>query len=235
LSKEIIYTLCFILTICFSPSQGLCKVYIKTTQRIIVLDPGHGGDDTGIITASGLSEKDISLRMALLVQKKLTNNYDVLCTRKADTGITYHNRIFLANNNKADLFISIHFANSALNRGFSFYFTPPNFKAKPMAGNTIQWKEQPLRNIKNSKLMATTFIKIFSKYEPPIKLELRNAPLVILEGLQLPGALIEPFPISFFPENIEKQNEILDRYSDLIANSIDQYFKIKKLASQKQK
>ena len=55
---------------------------------------------------------------------------------------------------------------------------------------------------------------------------------MVLEGLQMPGILIEPFPISFLPENIEKQNNFLDHYSSLILKSINQYFKIKKLASQ---
>jgi len=202
---------------------------------MIILDPGHGGKETGIITPSGLNEADITLRIALLTQKKLTHNYNALVTRKTDTDVSYSDRIFLANNNKADLFISIHLNNSNQEHGYFFIFEPPDLKPKKILSNSILWKEQPLIKSKENKLLLTAFTKTFSTNRATMKFFPQNAPLLVLEGLKMPGMIIEPFPISLLPESSEEQDQFLEHYTDLIVDSINLYFKIKRLASQKQK
>ena len=86
----------------------------------IVIDPGHGGHDTGTTGPSGLQEKDLVLDIALklktLVEEKLGS--EVLLTRTDDTFIPLEERTAMANQNQADLFLSIH-ANSSRNRRVS--------------------------------------------------------------------------------------------------------------------
>jgi N-acetylmuramoyl-L-alanine amidase len=86
----------------------------------IVIDPGHGGHDTGTIGPSGLQEKDLVLDIALklktLVEEKLGS--EVLLTREDDTFIPLEERTAMANHSQADLFLSIH-ANSSRNRRVS--------------------------------------------------------------------------------------------------------------------
>ena len=86
----------------------------------IVIDPGHGGDDTGTVGPSGLQEKDLVLDIALklktLVEAKLGS--EVLLTREDDTFIPLEERTSMANHSQADLFLSIH-ANSSRNRRVS--------------------------------------------------------------------------------------------------------------------
>src|SRR5438128_8377452 len=86
----------------------------------IVIDPGHGGYDTGTVGPSGLQEKelvlDISLKLRNLVEERL--NGEVILTRTDDTFIPLENRTALANQSQADLFISVH-ANSSRNRKVS--------------------------------------------------------------------------------------------------------------------
>ncbi len=93
----------------------------------IVIDPGHGGHDTGTIGLHGLMEKDLCLDVALRlgheIEQKLPGA-EVIYTRKDDTFIPLEQRTAIANNAKADLFISIH-ANSSHDheaRGIETYY-----------------------------------------------------------------------------------------------------------------
>jgi N-acetylmuramoyl-L-alanine amidase len=78
--------------------------------RAIVLDAGHGGQDTGAVGPSGLTEKelvlDVTRRVAKLVEEQL--KIKVLLTRDDDNFITLRDRTTLANRARADLFVSIH-------------------------------------------------------------------------------------------------------------------------------
>jgi N-acetylmuramoyl-L-alanine amidase len=93
----------------------------------IVIDAGHGGHDTGTIGPHGLMEKDlcldVALRLGALIEQKLPGA-DVIYTRKDDTFVPLEERTQIANDAKADLFISIH-ANSSHDptaRGIETYY-----------------------------------------------------------------------------------------------------------------
>src|SRR5581483_3278302 len=93
----------------------------------IVIDPGHGGHDTGTIGPTGLMEKDLCLDVALRLEKIIQQRLpgaEVLLTRSDDTFIPLEERTEIANRAKADLFISIH-ANSSRDhaaRGVETYY-----------------------------------------------------------------------------------------------------------------
>jgi N-acetylmuramoyl-L-alanine amidase len=97
-----------------------------TTLRIVALDPGHGGGEVGAEGKSGLVEKDLVLsiarRLRELLQERL--GLQVILTRDGDRDLDLDERTALANNNKADVFISIH-ADASPSRdakGSSVYF-----------------------------------------------------------------------------------------------------------------
>src|SRR5437016_4025866 len=101
----------------------------------IVIDPGHGGHDTGTIGPHGLEEKDLVLevgrRLGKLLQARL--GADVVYTRSDDTFIPLETRTAIANQEQADLFVSIH-ANSSHDpdaRGVETYYL--NFTSSPEA------------------------------------------------------------------------------------------------------
>ncbi len=93
----------------------------------IVIDPGHGGHDTGTIGPHGLMEKDLCLDVALRLGQEIEQKLpgaEVVYTRKDDTFIPLEQRTAIANDAKADLFISIH-ANSSHDsaaRGIETYY-----------------------------------------------------------------------------------------------------------------
>ena len=80
----------------------------------VVIDPGHGGHDQGTEGTKGLLEKDVVLDVALRVGKLVQDHMgaEVIYTRSDDTFVTLEGRTALANEKKADLFLSIH-ANSS--------------------------------------------------------------------------------------------------------------------------
>jgi N-acetylmuramoyl-L-alanine amidase len=101
----------------------------------IVIDPGHGGHDTGTIGPNGLLEKDlvldVSRRLGRLLEARL--GADVVFTRRDDTFIPLETRTSIANQEQADLFVSVH-ANSSHDpdaRGVETYYL--NFTSSPEA------------------------------------------------------------------------------------------------------
>ncbi len=80
------------------------------SRPLVVIDPGHGGIDNGASAPSGIHEKDITLAFALQLRDLLvaSGQFDVALTRDDDTYLTLNERVDLARQNKADLFISLH-------------------------------------------------------------------------------------------------------------------------------
>lgn len=92
------------------------KPAAPAAKPLIVLDPGHGGKDPGAIGPSGLKEKVVTLEVALGLRALLeARGFRVLLTRSDDTYISLQRRAEIANQAKADLFVSIH-ANASRNR-----------------------------------------------------------------------------------------------------------------------
>lgn len=104
-------------------TAGLLKI------KKVVIDPGHGGNDPGTIGTTGVREKDINLDIA----KRLANllrgeGVEVVMTRSSDRFISLQRRVDIANDSRADLFVSVH---SNANRvrslnGFEVYYVASN-------------------------------------------------------------------------------------------------------------
>lgn len=97
----------------------------------IVIDPGHGGHDTGTISAGGMREKDLVLDVARRLRGYIKHSYpsvEVILTRDSDRFVALEERTAIANSRRADLFISIH-ANASPSRvasGVETYFVSPD-------------------------------------------------------------------------------------------------------------
>jgi N-acetylmuramoyl-L-alanine amidase len=89
--------------------------------KVIIIDPGHGGNDPGAVNKSSF-EKNYNLAIAKKIQSYLQNNYEVkvLMTRSSDTTVSLDARTDFANKEKADFYLSIH-QNSGGGEGFESY------------------------------------------------------------------------------------------------------------------
>ena len=97
----------------------------RASKPLVVLDPGHGGKDSGAKGHQGLLEKDLTLKIALNLERELRKHgLDVLLTRRDDTYVSLEDRTALANQKNAALFVSIHLnAHSAKSAsGIETYF-----------------------------------------------------------------------------------------------------------------
>ncbi|WP_081875413.1 N-acetylmuramoyl-L-alanine amidase [Tepidicaulis marinus] len=101
------------------PAQPTVKPPVQTpvpvqpahdTKRVVVIDPGHGGVDPGTHGSTGVQEKDVVLAFAKELHRQLaaTGRYHVRLTRDTDRFIPLRQRVAIARQHKADLFISIH-------------------------------------------------------------------------------------------------------------------------------
>jgi N-acetylmuramoyl-L-alanine amidase len=182
----------------------------------IVIDPGHGGHDTGTIGPHGLMEKDLCLdvatRLGNLIEDKIPGA-EVVYTRRDDTFIALEDRTAIANNAKADLFISIH-ANSSHNqttRGIETYYL--NFSASAdsmeVAARENALSQESLHDlqdlikkiarnekIEESKELATDIQDSLSQRLQVVSQNERNrgvkkAPFIVLIGANMPSVLTE--------------------------------------------
>lgn len=140
----------------------------RKTGYLIVIDAGHGGHDNGASGVAGNKEKDYNLAVANKVVKLLSQykEFQVVATRSTDVYLTLQQRVEIANNMGADLFLSVH-ANSftPTSRGTETFYYNANseafarlvhsylVKATGFPDRTVQI--QPFYVIKNTKMPAT--------------------------------------------------------------------------------
>lgn len=192
----------------------------------IVIDAGHGGQDTGTVGPRGLMEKDVCLDIALhlgkLIQEEVPSAH-VIYTRQNDSFITLEQRGEIANNAKADLFLSIH-ANSSKDAkvgGIETYYL--SLDASPQAVEVarenalVQSSVHDLQDLvkkiaRNEKLeesrdLATDIQEsLRTSMRTDSRLEqnrgVRTAPFVVLSGAEMPSVLTE---IAFLSNPADEQ------------------------------
>jgi N-acetylmuramoyl-L-alanine amidase len=207
----------------------------------IVIDPGHGGHDTGTIGPDGLQEKDLVLEVGRRLGKLLETRLgaEVVYTRKDDTFIPLETRTAIANQQRADLFISIH-ANSSQDsaaRGVETYYL--NFTSSPEAlevaarENAVSEKSiyelQDLvkkialkEKIEESREFAgdvqESLHSSLAAKSPAIRDRgVKKAPFIVLIGANMPSILAE---ISFVSNPADEHRLETSEYRQRIAESL---------------
>lgn len=234
-----------------SVSVAAGKIYKSTKGKLIVIDPGHGGSDSGAV-GNGLKEKNVVLatskKLGALLQKR---GYRVLYTRSTDVFINLRSRTAFAAKKNADMFISIH-ANAAPNAssalkmsGVETFFLSPARSERSKNAAALEnrgdledmntFSKQTFLNflnrekiISSNKLaidiqsyMLSSVKKSFSSRDGGV----REAPFWVLVGATMPAVLVEMGYITHPQEgkNLGK-SAYQDRIAQGIANGVDAYF-----------
>ncbi|MGB7435656.1 MAG: N-acetylmuramoyl-L-alanine amidase [Candidatus Acidiferrum sp.] len=182
----------------------------------IVIDPGHGGFDTGAKGPHGLLEKDVCLDVALRLGQMIEENMpgaQVVYTRKDDSYVPLEERTAIANNSGADLFISIHANSSDIRdvRGVETYYLSlaTSKEAKELAIRENALTQSSLHDlpdlvkkitnnekIAESKLLAAEIQGTLSQRLQLVSQREKNrgvkqAPFIVLAGANMPAVLSE--------------------------------------------
>jgi N-acetylmuramoyl-L-alanine amidase len=207
----------------------------------IVIDPGHGGHDTGTIGPNGLEEKDLVLEVGRRLGKLLETRLgaEVVYTRKDDTFIPLETRTAIANQQRADLFISIH-ANSSQDsaaRGVETYYL--NFTSSPealeVAARENAVSEKSIYELQDlvKKIALKEKIEESREFAGDVQESLhsglaakspairnrgvKKAPFIVLIGANMPSILAE---ISFVSNPTDEHRLETSEYRQRIAESL---------------
>ena len=228
------------------------KRVVRRDAPLIVIDPGHGGKDNGAKSRHGLLEKEVNLKISKRLKKILESRYgyQVILTRTDDTFIPLEERGGVANENSADLFVSIH-ANAAKRlsaHGIETYYlgNANSEQAKETAerenGELVHSvKDDQVQQILAS-LISTTKINdsailaghvqehlhssIKKRYSQVKDLGVKEGPFFVLHDTNMPSILVE---VGFITNSREekrlRQSAYLDRLAASIARGIHEYKK----------
>jgi N-acetylmuramoyl-L-alanine amidase len=183
--------------------------------RTIVIDPGHGGDEQGTRGASGALEKDVVLDVARRLRAVLDSRLGlrVILTRDDDRVVPHDERASIANNNKADLFISLH-ANASPNKTVKgaevFYLSldglssearkmaeSPDGKPVPVLGggsrdiDLILWDMAQARHLSESSAFAVLVEEELRRRVDMSPNPIQQAPFRVLVAANMPAVLVE--------------------------------------------
>ncbi len=197
-----------------APLPDLTSVTQTTSAiRTIVIDPGHGGDDNGVVGPGGTKEKDLTLALARRVKAAIESRIGirVLLTRDEDRAVPLDDRAAAANNNKADLFLSLH-ASASLRKGTTgaaiFYAAfdeaaaekaraslgterLPTFSGGSRDLELLPWDLAQIRHVDRSEQLARLFEQQFHDRVPLAPHPVDRAPLHVLESANMPAVIVE--------------------------------------------
>lgn len=237
----------------FAPQNAPSTNQASAEKHLVVLDPGHGGQDPGAIGKNGAAEKTVTLALARELKKQLesTGRYKVLLTRDKDIFIKLADRVKFARKNGADLFVSIH-ADSIDKpdvSGASVYtlsekasdeqtekLAARENKADLIAGIDLSVEDEDVANIlvdlamrdtmNQSKFFASKIVNSFGGND----LDLldsphRHAGFAVLKAADVPSVLVE----AGFMSNRSEANRLSEpahraRIATALRKGIDAYF-----------
>lgn len=215
---------------------------VPHTGPTLVIDPGHGGDDTGTRGAAGTQEKQLTLDIAHRLKPLLEARFGarVVLTRDADVAVSHDARIALANSSKGALFLSLHAnaAPSSVVEGAEVYYLQLDREGErvrdtrqsvslPVVGGghrvlaLVPWDLAQARHLEHSALFAEAIAQALAGRVPVGPSPLRRAPLRVLEGIDMPAALVEvAFLSSADQEKLARTEEFRQTLAQALTDAI---------------
>lgn len=208
--------------------------------RTVVIDPGHGGPKPGTISKGGLQEKEVNLAIALALRKLLREaGIEAVLTRESDVDVGLDDRTVIANQKRADLFVSIH-SNAHRDRkrgGVETFFlnVSPDPSVIELAAaenatstkNIGEMKSILQKIMQNSKVKESyalaeaiqrNLVKSLGRDLPGIRdLGVKGGPFWVLIGGEMPSVLVEVAHLSNAKEEARLKTP---KFRDLAARGI---------------
>jgi N-acetylmuramoyl-L-alanine amidase len=214
----------------------------RPAQRklLVVLDPGHGGEDPGTLGPRGLREKDITLAVARSARRRLeSRGFDVLLTRDRDRTLSLEERTAIAEGASGDLFVSIH-VNAAPRtrvRGIETYYLDANHERHALRVAARESGVEPgeldalqraLAGFKISEVGSRSALLAQSVHREVVggvreaygsvdDLGVKRGPFHVLFLSNVPAVLVE---IGFLSNPVEARRLGTPLYRDLVAEQI---------------
>lgn len=198
-------------------------VNLPVTNKVIVIDAGHGVPDEGAQSSNGTTEAETNLKIALKVQNLLEQSGATVVLTRSDENAIYdidsktlkqkkisdiHNRVKIGNESSADIFVSIH-----LNK----------IPQQQYSGWQTFYQEGNEQSIKLAKSIQTNLNDAIQKENERVAMKINN--IYIMKHVEIPTAIVE----CGFLSNPEEEKQLLDdEYQDRLAwgiyNGILDYF-----------
>ncbi len=187
---------------------SLAREQLDDTSTTIVLDPGHGGFDSGAIGPTGLTEKEVALAISLKAAELLEDTgHQVILTRDDDTFISLQDRVRFANNSDAGLFISIHSNAAHRNtaRGIETYHAPNRRSDSYFLAS----------------IMQRSMLNHLSLYDRGVK----SDNFYVIRNTDMPAVLLEiGFLSNREEEELLRDSSFRERAARSVAAGIENYF-----------
>jgi len=221
-------------------SSATSSEQLGSRVRRVVIDPGHGGHDTGAIGPRKTREKDIALSISLKLRDLLTaEGLEVILTRQGDSFVRLEDRAQLANEAQGDLFVSIH-CNSAptkklrgietytLNTSSDRYSTRLAARENASSERAISDLQYILADLATkanteqssrlaSSVQQSLIAHVRAKHRAVVDLGTKEALFYVLLGVRMPAILVE----TSFLSNPEEEQRLLSKgYQGEIAAAI---------------
>lgn len=218
------------------PPVGAPRAVVET----IVIDPGHGGGDRGVVGAAGVAEEQVTLDIARRVKTLIENRLGVrvILTRDEDRAVGVDERAAIANNSKADLFVSVH-ANASPSRsvgGAEVYYLALDAEMEaarrqaeaesvrlPVLGggtrtiDVIRWDMAQARHLEASSVFAGLIEEELRERVPVARTPLQRAPLRVLVGVNMPAALVE---VAYLTNPAQEKRATTPEFQTALAQAI---------------
>ncbi len=212
----------------------------STGLRTIVLDPGHGGSEQGARGPSGTLEKNVALAVARQLKAAIEARLGlrVLLTRSGDETVALDARAAFANNNKADLFISLH-ANASVRSSVTgaevFYVSLgeygnaaranaaepgavlPTLGGGQRAVELILWEMAQAQHLNDSARLAGIMEAEMRERLPMSPRAIQQAPFRVLVGANMPAVLVE---MGFITNPTEEKRLNSAEYQSQVVNAL---------------
>jgi len=200
------------------------EVSALAQSGVIVVDPGHGGSDQGAEGRGGLTEKELTLAVALKLQQALQKmlNVNVLLTRGKDVLLPAEARSHFANYHDAALLVSIHAGASyaTVAHGFELFIPTDDVALTGALSGTPSMFTDPApvqARVRQSREVATAIAGGLSQATDAAERGVRQSRCRVFEGLNMPGVLVE---VGCLTNGAEEALLETEAYQDLVAQGI---------------